>query len=101
MASSKYESVSSTFVLKSFLGQPPFPDRDAQNRELSLGFPSIITRVEAKLGEKLKLKIQVCDLVDGLTIEGTVDGVHPKLAVHLEIGKKLANFISSNLDKED
>jgi len=75
---------------------PPFPDEDTENRELSLGFPSLITRLEAKLGDKLK--IQVCDLADGLTKEGTVDGVHPKLAVHLEIGKKLADFISSNLD---
>ena len=45
-----------------------------------------------------KLKIQLCDLVDGLTVEGTTDGVHPTLAVHSEIGKKFANFISSNLD---
>jgi hypothetical protein len=37
--------------------------------------------------------------VDGLTIEGTVDGAHPKLEVHLEIGEKLGDFISSNLNE--
>jgi len=75
---------------------PPFPDRDTENKELSLAFPSIVASLQAKL--KDRLKIQLCDLVDGLTIEGTTDGVHPTLAVHLEIGKKLANFISCNLD---
>jgi len=77
---------------------PPFPDRDAESKELSLAFPSIVAGLQAKLKSKDKLNIQLCDLVDGLTIEGTTDGVHPTLAVHLEIGKKLANFISSNLD---
>ena len=79
-----------------FPTQPPFPDRDTDNKELSLAFPSIVAGLQAK--SKDKLKIQLCDLVDGLTIEDTTDGVHPTLAVHLEIGKKLANFISSNLD---
>jgi len=47
------------------------------------------------------LKFEVCDLVDGLTINDTVDGAHPKLEVHLEIGKRLADFISSNLAERD
>ncbi|KAF8802036.1 hypothetical protein BYT27DRAFT_7197508 [Phlegmacium glaucopus] len=78
---------------------PPFPDKDTENQELKLAFPSLVARLKAKLTDKLK--VDVCDLVEGLTVEGTVDGVHPKLAVHLEIGKKLADFISSNLDKGD
>ena len=76
--------------------QPPFPDRDTENKELSVAFPSIVAGLQAKA--KDKLKIELCDLVDGLTIEGTTDGVHPTLAVHLEIGKKMANFISRNFN---
>ena len=83
-----------------FAAKPPFPDRDTENKELSLAFPSIVAGLKAKLKDT-KLKIQLCDLVDGLTIEGTTDGVHPTLAVHLEIGKKLAKFISSSLDQKE
>jgi hypothetical protein len=79
-----------------FPAQPPFPDRETENKELSLAFPSIVAGLQAKA--KDRLKIQLCDLVDGLTIEGTTDGVHPTLAGHFEIGKKLAKFISSNLN---
>ena len=76
--------------------QPPFPDKDTKNKELKLAFPSMAADLQAK--SKDKLKIQICDLVDGLTVEGTTDGVHPTPTVHLEMGKKMANFISSNLN---
>jgi len=51
------------------------------------------------LKQKLPIGIAVklCDVVEGLTIADTVDGVHPRLEVHQRIGKKLADFIKQNM----
>jgi hypothetical protein len=51
------------------------------------------------LNQKLPtgIAVKLCDVVEGLTIADTVDGVHPRLAVHQRIGKKLADFIKQNM----
>lgn len=74
--------------------KPPFPDSDTENRELNSAMPSFIKILEEALGEEIKFKI--CDLPDGLTVEDTVDGVHPRLYVHDRLGKQLAEFVKAN-----
>ncbi|KAF8902597.1 hypothetical protein CPB84DRAFT_1775764 [Gymnopilus junonius] len=74
---------------------PPFPDSDTENRELNDSMPSYVTLLESKFGDGIAFK--VCDLAEGLTTANTVDGVHPPLAVHNDLGRKLAAFIASNL----
>ncbi|KDR77293.1 hypothetical protein GALMADRAFT_246637 [Galerina marginata CBS 339.88] len=74
---------------------PPFPDADTDNRELNEAMPTFIPLLEAQFGGGISFK--VVDLVEGLTTANTVDGVHPPLAVHVDLGKKLAGFIASNL----
>jgi len=51
------------------------------------------------LKEKLPtvIAVKLCDVVEGLTIADTVDGVHPRLEVHQRIGKRLAGFIEQNM----
>lgn len=60
---------------------------------------SYIALLKSKFGDEITFKL--CDLVEGLTTANTVDGVHPPLAVHNDLGKKLAAFIASNLAIEN
>ncbi|KAF8152922.1 SGNH hydrolase-type esterase domain-containing protein [Crassisporium funariophilum] len=75
---------------------PPFPDADTDNRALNLAYSAYIPRFEARFGDMVK--VCLCDLVEGLTIADTVDGVHPSLSAHKAIGKKLADFLATHLD---
>ncbi|PPQ74394.1 hypothetical protein CVT26_000945 [Gymnopilus dilepis] len=76
---------------------PPFPDSDMDGKELQLSraTPTFIDLLKSQIGDEVSVKL--CDLVEGLTTENTVDGVHPPLAVHEDLGKKLAEFIYNNV----
>jgi len=91
-----YLSQKYCFRLRSYNPQqPPFPDADTNNRELNDAMPSFIPLLEERIGGDIVYKI--CDLVDGLTVKDTVDGVHPSLKVQQVIGKKLEEFIEKEL----
>ncbi|KAF8958107.1 hypothetical protein BDZ97DRAFT_1668898 [Flammula alnicola] len=75
---------------------PPFPDADTDNRELNIAMPSFIPLLEAGF-DGVQITGKLCNLVEGLTIEDTVDGVHPSLGVHKNIGRKLMEFMACNL----
>jgi len=76
---------------------PPFPDSDTEDRHLNIAMPSFISLLKSKFGDEINFEL--CDLVEGLTTANTVDGVHPPLAVHSDLGKKLADFMARSLVK--
>jgi hypothetical protein len=55
-------------------------------------------RADTNFGEREdSVSVGVCDLVKGLTAEDTIDGVHPTLEVHERLGRKLCEFVESQM----
>ena len=80
--------VSSNLLFWRFFSRPvAFPRKGRREQRFKSGI--IVAGLQAKL------KIQLCDLVDGLIIllEGTTDGLHPTLAASLENGKENGQFL--------